>query len=201
MHTIAIVLFDDFTDIDFFLIKDILGRTRHDWVVKVLGTKPSHHSVLGNTVTTDDHLMAANDADAVIFCSGQQGIPAVLADPQFMSSFKLDPAKQLIGSICAGSFILAKLGLLDGKQATTHPDAKPTLLTLGVDVQDKPLVVEGNIATAGGCLSSIYLTGWLAERLCNTAKRREIHRQLLPAGQADIYEELIQSSIAAACRS
>lgn len=40
MHTIAIVLFDDFTDIDFFLIKDILGRTRHDWVVKVLGTKP-----------------------------------------------------------------------------------------------------------------------------------------------------------------
>lgn len=179
MHTIAIVLFDDFTDIDFFLIKDILGRTRHDWVVKVLGTKPSHHSVLGNTVTTDDHLMAANDADAVIFCSGQQGIPAVLADPQFMSSFKLDPAKQLIGSICAGSFILAKLGLLDGKQATTHPDAKPALLTLGVDVQDKPLVVEGNIATAGGCLSSIYLTGWLAERLCNTAKRREIHRQLL----------------------
>lgn len=42
MYQIAIVIFDEFTDIDFFLMRDILGRTKTDWTVKVLGTKPSH---------------------------------------------------------------------------------------------------------------------------------------------------------------
>jgi transcriptional regulator GlxA family with amidase domain len=118
-----------------------------------------------------------------------------LEDKEFMGAFKLNPRKQLIGSVCAGSFILARLGLLDDIKATTHPDAKAGLESMGVDVQDKALVVEGNIATAGGCLSALYLTGWLAERLYDASKRCEIHRQLIPAGQADIYEALIKSSI------
>ena len=121
-----------------------------------------------------------------------------LEDREFMSPFRLDPDRQLIGSICAGSFILYRLGLLNGLKATTHPDAKAALVSMGAEVQDKALVVEGNIATAGGCLSALYLTGWLAERLCGEGKRREIHRQLIPAGQADIFEELIRSSIEAA---
>ncbi|MBP1149531.1 MULTISPECIES: DJ-1/PfpI family protein [unclassified Methylocaldum] len=198
MYQISIVIFDEFTDIDFFLMRDILGRTRTDWKVRVLGTKSTHTSTLGMTVKTDGHVSEANASDVVLFVSGYKGVPAALEDEEFMSSFKLNPQKQLIGSVCAGSFILSRLGLLKGIKATTHPDAKPGLVAMGVDVQDKALVVEGNIATAGGCLSALYLTGWLAERLCDESKRREIHRQLVPAGQARIFEELIKSSIEAA---
>jgi transcriptional regulator GlxA family with amidase domain len=198
VHQISIVIFDEFTDIDFFLMRDILGRTNTDWKVRVLGTKSQHKSVLGLSVNTDGYVSEANDSDVVLFVSGQKGVPAALADEEFISSFCLNPDKQLIGSVCAGSFILSKLGLLEGIKATTHPDAKQGLVAMGVDVQDKALVVEGNIATAGGCLSALYLTGWLAERLFDDAKRREIHRQLIPAGQAHIFENLIQSSIEAA---
>jgi len=28
----------------------------------------------------------------------------------------------------------------------------------GVELQQRPLVVHGNIATAGGCLASLYMT-------------------------------------------
>lgn len=198
MYQISIVVFDNFTDIDFFLMRDILGRSQTDWTVRVLGTESVHTSVLGLTVKTDGHVSEANHSDGVLFVSGQKGVPAVLEDKEFMSSFRLDPDRQLIGSICAGSFILYRLGLLDGRKATTHPDAKAALVSMGAEVQDKALVVQGNIATAGGCLSALYLTGWLAERLCGEAKRQEIHRQLIPAGQADIFEELIRSSIEAA---
>jgi len=197
-YEISIIVFDDFTDIDFFLMRDILGRTSTDWDVKVLGTKSIHTSTLGQTVKTDGHISEANAADVILFVSGYRGVPAALADEAFMASFHLNPQKQLIGSVCAGSIILFRLGLLDGIKATTHPDAKPGLVSMGVDVQDKALVVEGNIATAGGCLSALYLTGWLAERLYGEDKRREIHRQLIPAGQAHIFEELIKSSIAVA---
>jgi transcriptional regulator GlxA family with amidase domain len=176
-------------------MRDILGRTNTDWDVRVLGTKSTHTSTLGQTIKTDGPLSEANESDVVLFISGYKGVPAVLEDREFMSSFNLDPRKQLIGSVCAGSFILYRLGLLEGIKATTHPDAKPALSAMGVDVQDQALVAEGNIATAGGCLSALYLTGWLAERLYDETKRREIHRQLIPAGQAELYENLIKSSI------
>ena len=195
MYEISIILFDEFTDIDFFLMRDTLGRTSTDWNVKVLGTKSVHTSTLGLSVQTDGHVSEANTSDVVIFTSGYRGVPAALENEEFITSFNLNPQTQLIGSVCAGSFILSKLGLLEGIRATTHPDAKSALVSMGVDVQDKALVVEGNIATAGGCLSALYLTGWLAERLYGESKRREIHRQLIPAGQADVFENLIKSSI------
>ncbi|NMH64249.1 DJ-1/PfpI family protein [Shewanella salipaludis] len=198
MISVAIVIFDEFTDLDFFLMWDILGRNKTDWRVKVLGTKSDHVSTLGMQVKTHGHVSEANGADVVLFTSGYLGVPAAIEDQEFINAFHLNPETQLIGSICAGSFILAKLGLLEAISATTHPDAKAGLVSMGVAVQDKPLVVHGNIATAGGCLSSVYLIGWVAERLFDEAKRKEVLRQLIPAGQQEIYEELIGSSIKSA---
>lgn len=195
MYTVGIVLFDDFTDVDFFLMYDLLGRTQDSWTVKVLGTKSEHVSHLGMTVKTDGHISEVATQDVVLIASGKKGIPAALHNSEFMSAMKLNPEKQLIGSICAGSFILHELGLLDGKKLTTNPDAKAVLKSMGGDVQDVPLVVEGNIATAGGCLSLMYLIGWLAERLFDSDKRREIQNQLIPAGQLEIFESLIANTI------
>lgn len=67
---------------------------------------------------------------------------------------------------------------------------------MGADVEEKPLVVRGNIATAGGCLSDLYLTGWIAEKLFDSDKRRQMHRQILPANQHELYEKIIANSIA-----
>ncbi|ELX8379573.1 DJ-1/PfpI family protein [Providencia vermicola] len=198
MFNVAIVIFDEFTDIDYFLMRDIFGRCREDWNVSVLGTKPYHTSTLGQKVDTDGHVSLANQADVVLFSSGQQGIPNALADEDFMRSFKLDSQRQIIGSICAGSFILHQLGLLDNTQATTHSDAKNALISMGADVEDKPLVIRGNIGTAGGCLSALYLTGWIAEKLFDSNKRREMHRQILPANQHELYEKMIVDAIAEA---
>ncbi|WBA16398.1 DJ-1/PfpI family protein [Salinivibrio proteolyticus] len=198
MYTVAIVLFDAFTDIDFFLMRDIFGRLPQHWNVRVLGTKSEHISTLGLSVTTDGELSEASEADVVLITSGYKGVPAALNDDAFMKALSLNPNHQLIGSICAGSFILYRLGLLGGRQLTTHPDAKPALEAMGAEVQDQPLVIDGNIATAGGCLSALYLTGWVTERLFDTNVRREMHRQLLPAGQAATYEALIEETIQSA---
>ncbi|EOD2820876.1 TPA: DJ-1/PfpI family protein [Providencia stuartii] len=195
MFNVAIIIFDEFTDIDYFLMRDIFGRCREDWNVSVLGTKPFHTSTLGQKVETDGHVSLANQADVVLFSSGQQGVPNALADKSFMQSFKLNSQQQIIGSICAGSFILHKLGLLNDIQATTHPDARNAFINMGADVEDKPLVIRGNIGTAGGCLSALYLMGWIAEKLFDSDKRRQMHRQILPANQHELYEQIIVNAI------
>ncbi|TMP35490.1 DJ-1/PfpI family protein [Pseudoalteromonas rubra] len=198
MFKVGIVLFDDFTDVDFFLMYDLLGRAADSWTVSILGTKPEHHSHLAIKVKTDGHVSAVADQDAVLITSGKRGIPAAMKNAEFMSALNLDPNKQLIGSICAGSFILHELGLLKGKPLTTNPDAKTALQSLGGNVQDTPLVIEGNIATAGGCLSLMYLIGWLAERLFDSNKRKAIQNQLIPAGQLALFEALIATTIQSA---
>ncbi|RRS08470.1 thiamine biosynthesis protein ThiJ [Pseudoalteromonas sp. J010] len=195
MYKVGIVLFDDFTDVDFFLMYDLLGRTVDSWTVSILGTKSEHHSHLGIKVKTDGHISEVINQDVVLITSGKRGIPAVLQDTEFMSALDLNPNTQLIGSICAGSFVLHELGLLKGKPLTTNPDAKAALESIGADVLDQPLVVQGNIATAGGCLSLMYLIGWLAERLFDSNKRKAIQNQLIPAGQSELFETLISKTI------
>jgi transcriptional regulator GlxA family with amidase domain len=62
------------------------------------------------------------------------------------------------GSICAGSFILAGLGLLDGKQATTHWRGCSELAARFPAVQVNPdalYTIDGNIWTSAGVTSGI----------------------------------------------
>lgn len=195
MKEIALVTFDQFTDIDLFLMWDILGRNNQDWNVRILASSSVVRSAHGLSVSAHGSLSEANRAEAVLFASGKQGIPAALADPDFLPSFQLDPSRQLIGSICAGAFILERLGLLSGGRATTHPDARGGLQALGLEPVDQPLVCQGNIATAGGCLAALYLVGWMVESLFDIEKRRATLLPVLPAGQQELYEALIGLSI------
>ena len=194
MKKIVIVIFDDFTDIDLFLMWDILGRNKTDWTVKIVGTKEQHRSTHGLWITTQGNISEANDADVVLFTSGI-GVGAVMQNKQFFEAFSLNPNKQLIGSICAGSLLLVSLGILKKGPATTHPFRKAELQALGVETIDQPLVCNGNVATAGGCLSAQYLVGWVVERLYGIEKRKETLEKIAPVGESKLYEQLTTSNM------
>ena len=194
MKNIAIIIFDQFTDIDLFLMWDLLGRNKTDWNVRILGTKQTHQSCNGLPIPTHSHLSESKNADVVLFSSGK-GTRAAIKDPDFLRAIVLDPQRQLIGSICSGALILASLGLLKDLTATTHPRAKAELQSFGVKTLDLPLVCHQNIATAGGCLSAVYLVGWVIELLYGANKRNELIKEVLPVGQQALYESIILSSI------
>ena len=65
VKSIAIVIFDSFTDIDLFLMWDILGRNKKDRQVRILGTKSEHVSAHDLAVRTQGHVAEANEADVV----------------------------------------------------------------------------------------------------------------------------------------
>jgi len=86
---------------------------------------------------------------------------------------------KLIASVCTGSFLLARAGLLDGRRATTHPNRLelfrgefPT-----VRVEKGKIIDEGQIITAGGVSSGIDLALYLLERwFGRDARLREARR-------------------------
>jgi len=186
---IAIVIFDKFTDLDLFLMWDLLNRVRvEDWKVLILGEKAAHVSATGISVATHGQIEEANDADTVLFVSGQ-GTRAMMIDKNWLSRFHLNPEKQLIGSICSGALILAALGLLEGKTATTYPTSKSALESFGVETVEKPFVQNGNVATAGGCLAQQYLIGWVIENLADKNWRDLILKSIQPVGEGLFFSD------------
>lgn len=177
---IAIVTFDDFTDLDVFLPWDLLNRVRDlDWSVRLLGEKKEHRSVSGLVIPMHGHIEEANAADVVLFASGPATRQKYI-DREYLQIFKLDPQKQMIGSMCSGALILGGLGLLTGKEATTYPTAKNLLSKLGVTVVDRPFVQVGNIATAAGCLAAVNLASWVIETKAGAKARDAVIESVQP---------------------
>lgn len=186
---IAIVIFDKFTDVDLWLMWDLLNRVRiADWEVKILGERETHISTTGISVATHGRIKEANKAEAVLFVSGQ-GTRDRIADENWLNKFNLNPEKQFIGSICSGALILARLGLLQNKTATTYPTTKTLLESFGVEVIEKPFIANGNVATAGGCLAQQYLIGWVVENLADKDWRDLILKSIQPVGEGLFFDD------------
>jgi len=184
---VVIVCYDDFTDIDVFLPWEVLNRvpqhmTRGGWRVRIVGDKSHHTSFAGLVIPMHGHLAEANAADAVIFTSGK-GARRVIEDEAWLGQFRLDPRRQLIGSMCTGAAILAKLGLLRGLTATTYPTSVELLRSLGVEVVEEPIVTHGNVTTAAGCLAGQYLTQWIIESLAGPAAAEAALASIRPVGE------------------
>jgi transcriptional regulator GlxA family with amidase domain len=179
---IALIAFDGFTDIDLFLPWDLLHRVPAPaWGVRILGTAAEHRSSTGLAVATHGPVDEARHADAVLLASGQ-GTRALVADPDYLARLALDPACQLVGSMCSGALVLAALGLLTGRTATTYPTAAEALRAYGVTVVEEPFVRHGRVATAAGCLAAQQLVGWVIEELAGPAARELALRSIQPVG-------------------
>lgn len=179
----SIVIFDEFTDLDLFLMWDLLNRVPvPGWEVRIVGDRPKHASAAGIEVPVQGMIEEANDSDVVLFVSGR-GTRVKMKDRDWCSRFRLDPARQMIGSICSGALLLASLRLLDGKTATTYPTTKEALEGLGVTVEEKPFIAHGNVATAGGCLAAQYLVRWVIERKAGPEWSDLVLKSIQPVGE------------------
>jgi transcriptional regulator GlxA family with amidase domain len=186
MH-IAILTFEGFNELDSLIALGVLNRVPNpDWRVSIASPTPRVRSMNGVVIESHIALDEASAADAVIVGSGRQ-TRGVVANPELMAQLRLDPSRQLLGAQCSGTLVLAKLGLLDGVPACTDSISKPWVQEAGVEVLDQPLFAKGNIATAGGCLSSAYLAGWFIARSEGVDAAESALSYIAPVGEKDEY--------------
>jgi transcriptional regulator GlxA family with amidase domain len=82
---------------------------------------------------------------------------------------------EVVGSVSTGAFILAAAGLLDGRQATTHPAYGELLKELGANYVRRNWVEDGRFISAAGVSGGIDMALYLLARLKNKpiAKRTQ----------------------------
>ena len=159
---IAIVTFEGFNEIDSFVALNILNRVKRDgWKAEITSPTETVTSLNGVTIQAQQPLSFANEADVVLFGSGRL-TRQIVQDEKLLAVLKLDPARQLVGSQCSGSLVMKKLGLVENIPVCVDATTRPFLVETGATVlDDRSFYAAGNVATAGGCLSSVYLAAWV----------------------------------------
>jgi transcriptional regulator GlxA family with amidase domain len=196
MTHIAILTFDGFNELDSIVALGILNRVRKTgWRVSLACPTPTVTSMNGVTVHAQATLAEANAADAVIVGSGIR-TREIVNDAALMSALQLDPQRQLIGAQCSGTLLLAKLGVLGSLPACTDLTTKPWVQEAGVEVLNQPFVAHGNVATAGGCLASAYLSAWLLARLLGREAAEAALHYVAPVGEKEAYVSRAMAHVA-----
>jgi transcriptional regulator GlxA family with amidase domain len=81
---------------------------------------------------------------------------------------------EIVGSVSTGAFILAAAGLLEDRQATTHPAYGELLQKLGVSYVQRDWVEDGRFITAAGTSGGIDMALSLVAGLKNEQEAKNI---------------------------
>jgi transcriptional regulator GlxA family with amidase domain len=140
--------------------------------------EPIHTS--GGMVVTPDYTFADAPTPQVIVVGAQRGTPEL---QEWLKAMR--PRVDVLASVCTGAFQLAKAGLLDGKEATTHHDFFDRFEKVNPKVKlvrSRRFVDSDDVVcTAGGLSSGIDLALHIVDRYyghdvaAKTAEYMEYH--------------------------
>lgn len=132
---VAILLFDDFETLDVFGPVEIFGRLKDHYRISFLsetgGVVKNNHGV---AVQSEEINSLKTDYD-IFLIPGGYGTRREVDNKLFISQVKdLSLSSKFVLTVCTGTAILARTGLLDGKRATSNKRAFDWVTTQGEHV-------------------------------------------------------------------
>ena len=157
MKTVDVLLYDGVDELDFCGPYEVLASCRR-LVDGKWSEKPAFHvqtvadgrktvqCAHGLCVLPEKSLAQAFEADIIIVPGGPGARKETLPLHIFEFLHNAADSAEIIASVCTGAFIVAKAGLADGHQVTTHAAQSETLARLYPKVQ----VIKGSRVVNGG---------------------------------------------------
>ena len=127
----------------------------------------------------------------VLCVGGGPGQMALMDDLEVMTFVaKAGATARYVTSVCAGCFILAGAGLLDGYRSACHWLSRDQLAILGAIPVDDRIVVDRNRISGGGVTAGIDFAFQVAAELCGSdvAKRLQLMLEYDPKPPFEINE-------------
>jgi 4-methyl-5(b-hydroxyethyl)-thiazole monophosphate biosynthesis len=121
------------------------------------------------------------DYDMVVLPGGQPGADNLGNDARVRDLLKtMANSGKFTAAICAAPKVLAGVGLLAGKQATSYPG---TLQKMGIKEYDRAVVTDGKVITSKGPGTAMDFALELIEALVGKGKRAEVEAGLQRPGR------------------
>lgn len=181
MKNILIILAPGFEEIEAITVIDILRRA--GFHVTVAGTQPGPIVASRQTKHLPDVLLdevRAEQFDAVVLPGGQPGTTHLRNDPRVRQLLEQFHARQRpIAAICAAPTVLASLGLLKDRAATSHPTASDEVARAAAQYRDDRVVVDGPIITSRAAGTAMEFAFELVRQWAGEEKVSEVNRSVL----------------------
>lgn len=166
---IAVLLFEDFETLDVFGPVEIFGRLQDHYSVRFYSQEGGLIKNLHGISILTEKLGSVQGNIDIFLIPGGPGTRKEVKNPLLIDLIRQVSARStFVHTVCTGSALLAKTGLLDGKKATSNKRAFGWVITQGKDVKwDKQArwVVDGNYYTSSGVSAGMDMAlGFLADR-------------------------------------
>jgi len=168
MMKVAVLLFDDFETLDVFGPVEIFGRLKDHYRVTFLsepgGLVRNYHGV---AIQSEKISEAKSDHD-IFLIPGGYGTRREVDNKPFIGQVNdLSQASKFVLTVCTGTAILARTGLLDGRQATSNKRAFDWVVILGEKVnwiRKARWTKDGKYYTSAGVSAGMDMTlGFLCD--------------------------------------
>jgi len=166
---VGVLLFDNFETLDVFGPVEILGRLKDLYSIRFYSLsggliRNSH----GISIVTEK-LEPEHSNSEIIIIPGGAGTRLGVNNQLLIDTIrKISVSSNYVLTICTGSALLAKTGLLDGRKATSNKRAFDWVMTNGKDVnwiKHARWVVDGKYYTSSGVSAGMDMAlGFLADR-------------------------------------
>lgn len=192
MRNIAILIFDDVEVLDFcgpfevFSVTNELNNNKLLNVYTVAHRKRSVRARNGLRVLAEYSIRSCPEPD-ILLVPGGQGTRTIMLDSRIISWIRNVAANtELVLSVCTGSLVLAKTGLLDGLKATTHHEVISLLKQIAPKTEvlsTKRFIDNGAVIVSAGISAGIDMCLYVVEKLyggrvaARTADYMEYYRQ------------------------
>ncbi len=187
MHTVALALTDGMPMFEFAVPCEVFGLDRSDIVdpwyeLRYCGSQRSYRTGGGLTVTPDGDLDTLEQADTVLVPAMDRA-HQLKPPPDLVASVKRahERGARMV-SICAGSYLLAEAGILEGRRATTHWMNALDFTHRFPGVQFTPTVLyvsDGDVHTSAGTGAAIDLCLHLVRLDHGSAVANEVARRMV----------------------
>jgi transcriptional regulator GlxA family with amidase domain len=193
-RTVGILIFDGVEVLDFAGPYEVFSRTRlvpgpesrrsdesAPFRVVTIAAGAGLTRATGGLQVQPDHTFADAPPIDLLIVPGGFGTRALLEDAPTLDWIRgrARSAGQ-VASVCTGSLLLARAGLLAGKRATTHWNALDLLASLdpSVRVERGVRFVEDGIVSSAGVAAGIDMSFQLVARMCGRAVAEETARYI-----------------------
>lgn len=152
---VNVIIVPDMVQLDITGPYEVLSRVPGWTLDLVAASMDPVRTDRGLTILPTQTREAAKPSDILVIPGGT-GIDTAMLDEAWLAYARREAerAKYVFG-ICTGSLLLAAAGLLHGRRAGGHWQARDFLAKFGVTPSDERMTVDGKFYTSGGVTSGI----------------------------------------------
>jgi transcriptional regulator GlxA family with amidase domain len=177
-RTIGVLLFERFELLDVFGPLEMFGMLEDDFAIRLVSEQADAvDSAQGPRSEVDDFFVDHHPYD-ILLVPGGMGTRREVENRALLDWLaRAADRAEIVASVCTGSALLAKAGLLDGKRATTNKRAFDWVAGQGPKVQwqrKARWVEDGKFITSSGVSAGMDMALALIARLCGIDRAREV---------------------------